>query len=396
VTESPVKLAIAGGHRGASFNYSLESLSDRVTLAAVCDVSEDVLAAWRRDHQGVATFTSYDRLLDESDCDAVLLATPWPLHASQAIQALRAGRHVLSEVIAAASLDECWQLIETVEATGRVYMMSENYCYTRPNMMVLNMVRQGLFGEPVYAEGGYIHDTRDLMFDRNGKLTWRGEGRRAWNGNTYPTHSLGPVAQWLGINRDDRLTITTTWMSPSVAAPAYAARVFGPDSPAAQPGYFIGGDSATTLVQTERGHLIVLRRDSGSPRPHNMVHYALQGTQASYLSPRHSREDPLVWIEGRSPGTSPGSAEWESLWAYADEYEHPRWSERGEQARRAGHGGGDFFVLEDFVQAIRSGQPPTIDVYDAVTWSSLMPLSVESVRQGGAPVEVPNFRGRHA
>jgi predicted dehydrogenase len=295
-------------------------------------------------------------------------------------------------VIAAATLEECWSLIDAVESTGRVYMVSENYCYTRPNMMVANMVEQGVFGETVYAEGGYIHDTRDLMFDRDGNLTWRGEGRRRWNGNTYPTHSLGPVAQWLGINRTDRLARTTTWMSPCVAAPAWARRNLGPDHPAARPGYFVGGDSAITLVQTERGRLIVLRRDSGSPRPHNMVHYSLQGTRAAYLSPRHGKEDPLVWIEGRSPGVSPGNAEWESLWDYAEEYEHPRWREWGEEARRAGHGGGDFFVLEDFVQAVQTGKRPAIDVYDAVTWSALAPLSVESVARGGAPVEVPDFR----
>jgi hypothetical protein len=230
------------------------------------------------------------------------------------------------------------------------------------------------------------------MFDEAKNLTWRGENRRRWNGNSYPTHSLGPVAQWLGINRADRLVRTATWMSPSIAATDWAARQLGREHPAAQPGYFVNGDTAITLAQTERGHLIVLRRDSGSPRPHNMVHYALQGTRAAYLSPRHGKEDPLVWIEGRSPGTSPGHAEWESLWAYSSDYEHPRWRERGEEARRAGHGGGDFFVLEDFVNSIQTGQRPAIDVYDAVTWSSLAPLSVESVARGGAPVEVPDFR----
>ena len=128
-----------------------------------------------------------------------------------------------------------------------------------------------------------------------------------------------------------------------------------------------------------------------------MVHYQLQGTRAAYLSPRHGKEDPLIWIDGRSPGVSPSSqAEWESLWAYADQYEHPRWRAHGAEAGRAGHGGGDFFVIEDFVRAIETGQPPPIDVYEAVTWSAIAPLSLVSVERGGAPVEVPDFRRSRA
>jgi predicted dehydrogenase len=389
----PVRLAVVGGRRGGAFNRALEAFRDRVRLVAVCDLSEPMLARWRDQHPGIATFTSYDRLLEDPGVDAVLIATPWHIHAPQAIQALRAGKHVMSEVIAAFTLDECWQLIETVEQTGLTYMMSENYCYTRPNMMVLNMVEQGVFGQTTYAEGGYIHDTRDLMFDAERQLTWRGEGRRRWNGNTYPTHSLGPVAQWLGINRDDRLATTATWVGPSLAARAYAADHLGADHPAAQPGFFVAADCAITLIRTERGKLIVLRRDTGSPRPHNMVHYQLQGERASYLSPRHGKEDPLIWIDGRSPGPSPSStAEWQSLWDYADQYEHPRWRARGAEAARAGHGGGDFFVIEDFLRAIETGQPPAIDVYEAVTWSAISPLSLVSVERGGAPVDVPDFR----
>ena len=390
--DSPIRLAVVGGRRGASFNRALDAFAGRVVLRAVCDLDEQTLDSWRARHPGIETYTSYERLLGESDCDAVLLATPMPLHAGQAIQALRSGRHVASEVIAATTLDECWALVEAVEQTGRTYMLAENYCYSRANMMVRRMVEAGVFGETVYAEGAYIHDCRNLMFDERGAITWRGGMRRRWNGNTYPTHSLGPVAQWLGINRTDRLVSTSTWKTPARAARAYVAERFGSDHPATQSGFFLGGDSATTVIETEQGHLILLRVDSASPRPHNMTHYVLQGSKAAYLSGRHEREDPLVWIDGRSPGTSPGDAEWETLWAYSDEYEHPRWRQWGEEARRAGHGGGDFFVIEDFVSAIESGEPPAIDVYDAVTWSAIMPLSLESVARGGAPMEVPSFR----
>lgn len=385
-----VRLAVVGGRRGGHFGRVLTALAEKVELTAVCDLSAAVTARWREECPWARPFARYEDLLAGGVCDAVLLATPLPLHAGQAVQALRAGLHVLSEVTAAATLEECWELVETVEATGRTYMLAENYCYMRPNMLVRRLVEAGLFGRLTYAEGAYIHDCRHLMFDEAGGLTWRGELRR-WDGNLYPTHSLGPVAQWLGVNRGDRLVETLTWTTPAVARQLYAERRFGHDHPAARYAW-IGGDSATTLIRAASGAVIVLRVDVSSPRPHNMTHYLLQGTQAAYVSARHEDEEPLVWIDGRSPGQSPPDAAWEPLWRYADEFEHPRWRERGALAAGSGHGGGDFFVIEDFVDAVRAGSPPPIDVYDAVTWSAISPLSVASVAAGGRPVAVPDFR----
>jgi predicted dehydrogenase len=387
----PIRLAVVGGQRGASFGLALKTFAERLTLAAICDLSPQVLARWRTNYPGIQTYSDYAELLEFADIDAVLIATPMYLHANQAIQALDAGKHVLSEVIAATTLDECWALVEAVERSGRVYMLAENYCYMRPNMMVLNLAQQGVFGEITYAEGGYIHDCRYLMYDEQGRLTWRGEMRHTFNGNGYPTHSLGPVAQWLGVNRTDRLVSTATWTSSAKAAQLYTREHYGLEHPGAADAFWRLGDSATTLIQTANGVIIVLRMDSNSARPHNMTHYALQGTRAAYLSARHHREDPLLWIDGRSPGQSPGNAEWESLWNYSDEFEHPYWREWQATAQQAGHGGGDFFVLRDFLAAIEEGVRPPIDVYDAVTWSCIMPLSAQSVAQGSAPVAVPDF-----
>ncbi|RJS83821.1 gfo/Idh/MocA family oxidoreductase [Candidatus Bathyarchaeota archaeon] len=397
MVSKPVKLAVVGGRRGRAFNKALGILSDKVQLVAICDISEEVLKIWKKNMPYVQTFKDYDEMLEKSDCDAVFIATPIFLHAKQSIKAMKAGKHVLSEVVAATTLDECWRLVETVEDTGMTYMLSENYCYMRPNMMILNMVEKGVFGELIYAEGGYIHDCRDLLFYPDGKLTWRGEASHNFPGNTYPTHSLGPIAQWLHVNREDgdRLLRTATFMTKSVAVPIYVKRLFGESHPGAKREFWKRGDSATTVIQTERDVVIVLRVDYHSPRPHNMAHHVLQGSSASYLSARYRGEDPLIWIEGRSPGQSPpkdAPAEWESLWKYADEYEHPRWKRWGKEAMKTGHGGGDFFVLEDFVDSILQRKDPPIDVYDAVTWSCIVPLSIESVKKGNIPVEIPDFR----
>ncbi len=392
-----IKLAVVGGHRGASFARALEALSEQAELVAICDLAEDVRLKWKERYPQIQAFASYDELLEHGDCTAVFICTPLQLHASQAVQALEAGKDVLSEVVAATTVDDCWRLVETVEKTRRTYMLAENYCYMRANMMVLNMVEQGVFGETTYAEGAYIHDCRALLLNEHNEFTWRARLRLGMNGNTYPTHSLGPVAQWLRINREggDRLATTATWMSPSRSVAQYIRERLGDGHEAARDEYWTLGDSATTVIQTERGAVIVLRVDWSSPRPHNMTHYALQGTRAAYISARrhHEREDDLIWIDGVSPGDSPsGAAQWEPLWKYAEEYEHPYWRAWRAQAEEAGHGGGDFFILKDFFTAVAQRSRPPIDVYDAATWSAIVPLSAESVARGGAPVAVPRFR----
>jgi len=395
----PVRLAVVGGNRGTAFNKVLSLLSEKVILNSVCDISDEVLLRWKELLPGIKCYSSFNKLLDEDDCEAVFIATPMQLHTEQAVQALRSGRHVLSEVPSCITLDECWELVETVEKTGLVYMLAENYCYMRSNMMILNMVGKGVFGEITYAEGAYIHDCRSLAFDSKGNLTWRGliHGKDAsMNGNTYPTHSLGPISQWLRINKEERLCRTATFMSKVASLPRYVIRNFDKGHPGANKEFWGHGDSATTIIETAKGVIIVLRVDVNSARPHNMTHYVLQGTTASYISPRYDKEEPLVWIEDKSPTSSNGIAlEWESLWKYTEEFEHPKWKEWKDIADKTGHGGGDFFVLNDFLDSIINNTTPPIDVYDAVTWSSILPLSIESVKKGGIPIEIPDFRRKN-
>ncbi len=411
--QRPIRLAIAGGHRGASFLNALALLEGQIELAAICDPSETVRDRWSQTNPGVKTYDTYARLLDDPDIDSVFIATPMTLHAEQAIQALKAGKHVLSEVIAAVTLDECWELVETVEKTGYTYMLAENYCYRRETLFVKNMAELGAFGEITFAEGAYIHDCRDLNIHIDGTRSWRGNLRagnsQSSRGNGYPTHSLGPVAQWLGINRDDRLLRTTTFVTQSASRHEWAKEVLPEGHPDREADAWLNSaDSASTLIQTEKGRVISLRFDSASPRPHNMVHYGIQGNRGAFVSRRHDDEEPLVWIDGISPGVSPanfrhegmarpvgheemGHPEWQLLWDLADRYEHPLWKEHGADALSSGHGGGDYLVLKDFVEAVMNGSRPPIDVYDAVTWSSITPLSVQSVQNNGAPVDIPRF-----
>ncbi|REE85303.1 putative dehydrogenase [Paenibacillus taihuensis] len=389
----PLRLAIVGGNRGARFEQALHALADRLQLAAICDISDEVTQAWKEKFPWIRTYRSYELMLLDLDIDAVFLASPMLLHAKQAIAALDAGKHVLSEVIAAHTLEDCWELVEKVEKTGLTYMMAENYCFSRSNLAVKYMAEQGMFGEITYLEGGYFHELRTSVHKPDGSLTWRGELHHTYNGLNYPTHSIGPISHWLGLNRDggDRMKTMSTFASNSRSLQAYFQERFGKDHLGSQPGYWKQGDSAVTNIVTEKGVLITLRVDWTSVRPHNMRHYVVQGTEGAYLSRRHEQEDDLVWFNGRS---KQGEVEeqWEPLAKYQPEFDHPTWKKWEDKAQSFRHGGGDFFILEEFVSAIEERRQPLVDVYDAVTWSSIFPLSMQSQASGGQPVAFPEFR----
>jgi len=388
-----VRLAIVGGNRGGSFYVALEELADRIELTAICDLNEKVLQEWKLKYPDIRTYTDYNAMLLEPSIDAVVLASPLLLHARQSIDALKAGKHVLSEVIAAHTLEDAWELVETVEQTGLVYMLAENYCFTRSNLMIHHMVLQGLFGEITHLEGGYIHELRESTHHPDGSLTWRGQLHQQYNGMNYPTHSLGPVAQWIELNKysGDELESMVTFVSKSRALQNYYEEQFGSEHPGADPNFWKQGDSAVTVLKTKKGVLITLRVDWTSERPHQLRHYALQGTKGAYVSGRHDDEEGLIWLKDRSPKNEEGELKWEPLNAYQPEYDHPLWKRWEQQAARTRHGGGDFFVLEEFTAAIQEKRAPMIDVYDAVTLSCVFPLSMESVAAGGQPVPFPNF-----
>lgn len=390
----PTRLGFIGvGGRGTYLLRLALGLKE-VEVPAICDINEahlhraqDIVqqARGNKPHGYSTGPKDYRRLLDRNDVDAVVIATPMQLHAEMSVDSVRAGKHTFSEVAAACTLDECWALVEAVEQTGRLYMLGENCCYYRSNMMILNMVKEGVFGDITYAECGYVHDCRAIKFKPDGTLTWRGELSRDNIGNLYPTHSLGPVAQWMGINRGDRLVSLVAMTTRQASIERYAATHFGKESPAAKVRFAVG-DSTSTLIQTANGAVIDLRYDTASARPHpTTTYYALQGLKASY----ESRGD-NIWIEGASKRLA-----WEPLSNYAKKYDDPKWKTWEEEAKKTGHGGADFFVIRDFIGAIRAGRPSPVDVYDAATWSSVMPLSGKSIRGGGKPVEIPDFtRGK--
>ena len=386
----PDKLARVGiigvGNRGSYLLNVLLSVPG-TSVPAICDINEENLAravGVVRDSRGNTPDGysrgpfDYRRMLERDDLDAVLIATPIELHAPMAVDAMHAGKHVASEVPGATTMADCHALVKAKRKTGRRYMLLENYIYGYERMMVANMCKQNVFGETYYAECAYIHDCNSLRFKPDGSLTWRGETSRDHNGNTYPTHSLGPVAKWMGINKTDRLVSLTCMDSKGLGIRRYVEKKFGPDSQQAKT-QWAGGGMCVTLIKTAQDRLITVYYDVCSPRPMNLF-LLIQGTEGLF----DSRQG--IYLDGVSP-----KDEWQKWQAYSDKYEHDYWKTRGEEAKKTGHGGGDYFVISDFVEMVQQNKEPNIDVYDSATWSAVTPLSQESLRKGGSDVKFPNF-----
>ena len=327
----------------------------------------------------------FERLCAEEDLDLVYTATPWEWHTKVCVTAMQNDKHAATEVPAAVTLEECWQLVDTAEATGKHCVMSENCCYDRPEMMILNMVRKGLLGEVLHAECGYLHDLRATKFEAGNEGLWRRAHSEGRNGDLYPTHGLGPVAQCMNINRGNRFVRLVSMSTKSVGLQRYAARHFGPDSPFAKADYALG-DIVTTLIQTAGGQTIVVKHDTDSPRPYSRD-ILVQGTNGIV----RVYPEQKIHIEGRS-----GPEEWEPLEAYRPEFEHPLWAETINSLEGiGGHGNMDYLTDYRLTTCLHTGQPTDLDVYDAATWSAASALSERSIAAGNQPVDFPDFtRGR--
>jgi hypothetical protein len=278
-------------------------------------------------------------------------------------------------------------------------MIMENVCYRRDVIAVLNMVRQGLFGELLHCQGGYQHDLRHVKFNDGvqpygggvefgkkgySESEWRTQHSIDRNGDLYPTHGLGPVSTMLDINRGNRMVYLTSTATQSRGLHNYIVKLGGKSHPNAEVEFKLG-DIVTTVIKCANGQTIMLSHDTNSPRPYSL-NFRVQGTEGIWM-----RDNDSIYIEGRSPKEHV----WESEEGYMTEYDHPLWKRFEEQASGSGHGGMDFFILRAFIESIKQNVPPPIDVYDAVSLSVICPLSEESISNNSASVEIPDFtRGK--
>lgn len=360
------KVGIVGA-RGLSTVAGFRAIAD-AEITALCDIDAELLRAQCAKHGIPNAYRVYDDMLD-SDIDIVVVATPMQLHAEMTLKALDAGKRVLSEVTAGCTLDELWWIKTQVEKTGLTYMMAENYCYIPEVAQVGELIKRGLLGEIYYGEGEYLHDIKSLATYPGGKASWRSWWQLGARGNFYPTHSLGPLMQWF---KGDRVKSVC-----AMGAGNHTAKNFRQE------------DTSITLCQLESGKLLRLRLDCISNRPHNMAYYAVQGTMGAYEAPRGLGDAHKLWLNNM--GDARDRAKWRALADYG-EYMPERYGNATPEQRAAGHWGGDFFIIEDFMNAVRSGTKPAIDVYDACEWTAVGLLSAISIQNGGKPIDMPDFR----
>lgn len=388
--EKPVRVGVIGtGGRGSSLLKNLLKINN-VQVPALCDINparltkaqQIVEKAGRNKPEGYEKGPEdFKSLLDRDDLDAVIIATPWEWHTPMAVYAMKAGKAVGVEVPAALTLEECWELIDTHESTGTACMMLENWSFRRDNLAVLNMIRQGLFGEIVHCHCAHSHNCVNWYL---GKV-WPSKHLIKKNADQYPTHSLGPVLSWMDINCGDRFDYVTSMASRSLGLNDQLARKHGPDHPHAKQKY-AQGDIVTTMVKTVKGNTIMIANDMQLPRPYDN-RWLIQGTRGLYNEQRNS-----VCIDEGKPDFK---EKWEPFDPFQEKYEHQWWRAMKDQSGKFGHGGTDYLELKLFTDAVRNKSPLPLDIYDSVIMSVIVPLSQQSIAQGSAPVKCPDFtRGK--
>jgi len=398
-----VRFAFIGvGARGSGHAQQFAAI-EGTEVVAISDLYEDLAIKSAevckeygkgQRHKNIKLYTNgeddWRKMLKEQKPDAVIVATPWKLHAPMAVEAMNAGAHVFVEVPLALTLEEMWQLVDTSEKTKKHCMMMENVNYGREELLYLNMCRQGVIGELLHGEASYIHELRGQMDEvERGTGSWRTPHYAHRNGNLYPTHGLGPVAQYMNIGRgDDTFKFINSFSSPAKGRQLYAQKNYLAGHKWNQLD-FKGGDMNTSIIKTELGRTILVQWDETSPRPytrHNLIQ-GTKGTMASY---------PVrVALEGGVEGGSESHHEWaegEGLQKIYEKYEHPMYKRLGEMAlKMGGHGGMDFIMRYRIVECLLNGTPLDQNVYEACLWSAVGTLSEASVAMNGAPQEFPDF-----
>jgi hypothetical protein len=381
------KIGIIGnGGRGTSLLENL--LAADVKINALCDVVKEkaehaqslvVKAGQASPELYTEGDHAFESLVARDDLDLVIIATPWNWHVEMAVAAMNHGNHAAVEVPAATTIEDCWKLVNTSEQTRRHCMMLENCCYGYNETLILRMVYEGLFGELLYGEGAYVHDLRGELFSDKGEGLWRRSFHTQLTGNMYPTHGLGPVANYMGIQRGDSFDFLVSVSTPQRGLDEYRkARV-----PASDPRWaerYITGDMNTSIIKTANGLTLTVKHDVSNPHPYDRIN-VIAGTKGVFAD-----YPPRIYIDGQ-----PGDEAWGSIDSFK-EHQHPLWKQEGEIAKKlGGHGGMDYIMLYRLVQCMREGLAPDMDVYDAAAWSAPGPLSRMSLANGSAPAKFPDF-----
>ena len=397
-----VRIAMIGvGARGSGHARQLAAI-EGTEIVAIADLYEDLVDRSVRNcqeagagrHQNIQRYfgeeSLWKKMLEEVKPDAVFIATNWKNHAPMALEVMKQGAHAFVEVPIALTVEEMWDLVNTSERTKKHCMMMENVNYGREELLYLNMCRQGVIGEILHAEAAYIHELRSQMEEQErGTGSWRTPHYAYRNGNLYPTHGLGPVAQYMNLGRgEDQFATLVSFSSPARGRKLYAEKNYSADHKWNQLKYE-GGDINTSIVKSTLGKTIMIQWDETSPRPYTR-HNLVQGT-SGILAGFPTR----IALEGGVEGATENHHRWaegEQLDKIYEQYEHPMYKRLGALAQKmGGHGGMDFMMLYRIVECLRTGEALDQNVYEGCLWSAVAPLSEASVAQGGMPQQFPDF-----
>ena len=364
---------------------------EHVEIVAICDLVQENIDKCQKilTKNGLPKAAAYSgendwkKICERNDIDLIYVCTHWELHTPIAVYAMEHDKHVAVEVPAALTIEQCWELVNTAERTRKHCMQLENCNYDFFEMATLNMAQKGLFGDIVHCEGAYIHDLRFLNFDEKGYWDmWRLKHLEKEDGNTYPTHGLGPLCHIMNIHRGDKMNHLVSMSSNQFGMSLYAKNKFGDSSEYAKKTYK-KGDMNTTLIKTENGKTILIQHDVTSPRPYSRLH-TISGTNG------FAQKYPQKGI-ALEPNAHYFLAE-EKLDSLLEEYAHPIVKEIEEKAKEVGgHGGMDYIMDYRLIYCLRNGLPLDQDVYDAAEWSAIIELSRKSVENNSAPIEIPDF-----
>ena len=379
------------GRRGQGAVHRLAQIPG-VVITALCDVRHEMVV-WQRNYLAKAGKPAAREFVGEEawkdlcqwdGVDVIYNATPWHLHAPIALGAMRGGKHAFTEVPAAMTLDECWELVETSEKTKRHCMQLENCCYGEIEMLAFNLCHLGLLGELTHGEGAYIHDLRwNNMHDYY--LNWRLRWNIPHKGNQYPTHGLGPICQYMDINRGDRFDYLVSLESQSAGFASYARETITKPDDWRRTADIQMGDMNTTLIKTAKGRSIMVQHDVSTPRPYSRINL-ISGTKGMLCDYPYRLAVETKPGAGAHEFNNKLAAEWRT------KYAHPLWKKAGEIAQKVGgHGGMDFLMDLRWAYCLQNGLPLDMNVYDLASWCSLCELTEKSVRNRSCSVDVPDF-----
>jgi predicted dehydrogenase len=388
-----VRVGILGMGRGDNHIKALVQI-EGVEIRAICDNDPREIEkskVWFKDtDHNPEIYTGEDdvwmQLCEQGDLDLIFVCTPIPWHARMSIYAMQQGKHVACEVPAAWTMEECWALVKTAEATQKHFMMMENYSYMDFFLVTINMAYQGFYGDIVHAEGAYNTSKEANCFrkhDGYSNMWWlRAFGNH--RGNIYPTHGLGPIATALGINRGDRLDYLVSMESNDFTFGPKARDLAREDSFYEE---FVDlpyrGNMSATLIRTIKGRTMMIQHDPYTPTPHNLIH-GIYGTKGAALFD----PDPPRFSKGDHRWYRKGSEEYGRLY---QQYTPELLRQLGEDSKGHGHGGSDLRMDWHIVDCLRNGLPLPQDVYDAAAWSSIVPLTQWSVLNRSNSIDVPDF-----